>query len=79
MAPPKQFQWIGAKRPNLETDDFEMIEWPNVKLVNLKETPIKGFKENGVVTAGSDAEEFHEADFVIVATGYDQLQELFST
>ncbi|KAH7141809.1 hypothetical protein EDB81DRAFT_884867 [Dactylonectria macrodidyma] len=73
MAPLEQFQWIGAKRPNLEVDYYEMIDQPNVRLVDLKKNPIKQFVHNGIVTGELDVEETHDLDFVIVATGYDSV------
>ncbi|KNG48019.1 steroid monooxygenase [Stemphylium lycopersici] len=73
MAPLEQFQWIGAKRPNLEMDYYEMIDRPNVELVSLKQNKIKAFAEKGIITTGSDGERFHELDLVIVATGYDSV------
>ncbi|KAF7540491.1 hypothetical protein G7054_g1355 [Neopestalotiopsis clavispora] len=73
MAPLAQFQWIGAKRPNLEMDYYEMVDRPNVKLVDLKQEPIKHFTESGIVTSRLDVDETHGLDVVIVATGYDSV------
>ncbi|KAM0368098.1 hypothetical protein ACHAPY_011617 [Fusarium culmorum] len=72
MAPLEQFQWIGMKRPSLETNYYEMIDRTNVKLVNLKKSPIKKFTGTGIVT-GQDVEEAHDLDVVIFATGYDNV------
>ncbi|KAF4339205.1 steroid monooxygenase [Fusarium beomiforme] len=72
MAPVEQFQWIGMKRPSLETNYYEMIDRPNVKLVDLKKSPIKKFTGSGIVT-GQDVEEAHDLDVVIFATGYDSV------
>ncbi|POR35734.1 Flavin-containing monooxygenase-like protein [Tolypocladium paradoxum] len=71
VAPLEQFQWIGTGRLNLEVDYYEMLDRPNVKLVDLKKTPIKEFNESGVVTEDQEARELHDLDVVIVATGYD--------
>ncbi|OAL20932.1 hypothetical protein AYO20_11459 [Fonsecaea nubica] len=73
MAPLKQFQWIGTKRPNLEMDYYEMIDRPNVRLVNLKEEAILRFTKNGVTTSGPNGEATHDLDIVIMATGYDSV------
>ncbi|KAF2218993.1 hypothetical protein BDZ85DRAFT_285809 [Elsinoe ampelina] len=77
MAPLKQFQWIGTKRPNLEMDYYEMIDRPNVKLVNLKEEAIDSFTTTGLITRriGQDkgVTTEHKLDAVIMATGYDSV------
>lgn len=73
LAPTEQFQWVGTKRPGLETDYYEVLDKPNVKLVNLKKTPIIGFTETGLKTGNGGKEEFHELDVVVVATGYDSV------
>ncbi|KAM5349243.1 hypothetical protein ACJ41O_005750 [Fusarium nematophilum] len=73
MAPLDQFQWIGTKRPNLEIDYYERIDQPNVKLVNLKKTPIKEFVQSGIVTEGQGTTDVYDLDLVIVATGYDSV------
>ncbi|KAJ3544356.1 hypothetical protein NM208_g3097 [Fusarium decemcellulare] len=73
MAPLEQFQWIGAKRPNLEMDYYEMIDQPNVKLVSLKQSAIKEFGPGGIVTSAQGVDEHHELDVIIVATGYDSV------
>ncbi|GJN85501.1 hypothetical protein PLIIFM63780_009068 [Purpureocillium lilacinum] len=70
MAPLKQFQWICAKRPSLEMDYYEMIDRPNVKLVDLKKTPIREFVANGATTEDG---KLHELDVVVFATGYDSV------
>lgn len=70
MAPLEQFQWIGAKRPNLEMDYYEMIDRPNVKLVNLKKTAIQKLVPEGIVTTD---DQVHELDVIIAATGYDSV------
>ncbi|KAJ6789948.1 hypothetical protein PWT90_06113 [Aphanocladium album] len=63
---------IGAIRPCLEQDYFEMIDRPNVKLVSLKTSHIVEFAENGIITAdGEQQQTLHELDVVVSATGYD--------
>lgn len=73
MAPLKQFQWIGTKRPNLEMDYYEMIDRTNVKLVNLKEETIRTFTKTGITTSGPQGETHHDLDIVVMATGYDSV------
>lgn len=68
VAPLEQHQWFATKRPSLETDYYEMIDRPNVRVVDLKRTAIREFARGGVVT---DDGETHELDAVVVATGYD--------
>ncbi|UNI18452.1 hypothetical protein JDV02_004720 [Purpureocillium takamizusanense] len=70
MAPLEQLHWICTKRPSLEMDYYEMIDRPNVKLVDLKETAIREFVANGVTT---DEGKLHELDVVVFATGYDSV------
>ncbi|KAF9876580.1 hypothetical protein CkaCkLH20_05988 [Colletotrichum karsti] len=72
VAPLKQYQWIGTKRPNLETDYYEMLDRPNVKLVDLKATPIKELTPSGITTFG-ESDELHDLDVIIFATGYDSV------
>lgn len=73
VAPLEQTYWLGAKRPNLEVDYYEMIDRPNVKLVDLVKSPITEFVNNGVITGTTDDREEHHLDVVIVATGYDSV------
>lgn len=78
VAPLKQGTWFAGKRTPLEQDYFEMIDRPNVTVVDVKATPIKEFTTNGVVvaetTTGNDDEsKLHELDVVVFATGYDSV------
>ncbi|KAJ9659427.1 hypothetical protein H2198_003156 [Neophaeococcomyces mojaviensis] len=68
VAPVQQEHWFGTKRPSLEQDYYETLDRPNVKLVNLKKTPIKEFTEEGIVT-----DKLHKLDIIILATGYDSM------
>ncbi|KAK8926857.1 Baeyer-Villiger monooxygenase [Metarhizium anisopliae] len=76
LAPLQMVQPPGTKRWLTEENYYELMDGPNVTLVNLLKTPIKEFTANGIVT--SDIEEaasktLHELDVVIMATGYDSL------
>ncbi|PHH67695.1 hypothetical protein CDD82_1202 [Ophiocordyceps australis] len=70
VAPLKQSQWIGTKRATLECDYYEMLDRANVKLVNLKKTPMTQFCSAGIMVDDA-AQPVHELDIVILATGYD--------
>jgi cation diffusion facilitator CzcD-associated flavoprotein CzcO len=58
---------FGAKRIPLESGYYEQFNRPNVKLVDLKKTPIERFTPRGIKT--SDTE--YEFDIIIMATGFD--------
>ncbi len=60
---------LGTKRICVDTGYYEAYNRPNVKLVNLRKTPIERFTANSVRT--SDAE--YEIDALVCATGYDAL------
>ena len=58
---------FGSKRIPLESGYYEQFNRDNVKLVDLKETPIERFTAKGIKT--SDRE--YEFDIIIFATGFD--------
>lgn len=60
---------FGAKRPCVDTDYFETFNRPNVTLVDVREDPILEIVPTGVRTAIG----LHEADTLILATGFDAL------
>jgi len=60
---------FGSKRIPLETEYYEAYNRDNVKLVDLKETPIERITPKGVKT--SDKE--YEFDVIIFATGFDAI------
>jgi cation diffusion facilitator CzcD-associated flavoprotein CzcO len=68
VAPNKQEHLFGVKRPSLEQNYYEAIDRPNVEIVNLKKTPIRGFSTEGIVT-----DTLRKFDIVILATGYDAM------
>ena len=58
---------FGMRRPPMETGYFEAFNRPNVKLVDLHETPIVTITETGIeTTAGEQA-----FDIIVWATGFD--------
>ncbi len=60
---------FGTRRVPLETRYFEVYNQDNVKLVDIKETPIEQITPSGIKT--SDAE--YEFDMIIYATGFDAI------
>jgi cation diffusion facilitator CzcD-associated flavoprotein CzcO len=72
MAPLNQGHWYGTKRPSLEQDYYEMIDRPNVSVIDLNATPIVEFTETGI-HLGGDSPKHHDFDIIILATGYDSV------
>ncbi|KAF6810219.1 cyclopentanone -monooxygenase [Colletotrichum musicola] len=68
VAPLEQF---GSTRVNLEMNYYEKLDRADVKLGDLKETPIQAFDREGIITGPPDAATHHDLDIVIMATGYD--------
>ena len=60
---------FGTRRVPMETNYYEVYNQPNVKLVDIKETPIERITPKGLET--SDAE--YEFDMIIFATGFDAI------
>jgi cation diffusion facilitator CzcD-associated flavoprotein CzcO len=60
---------FGTRRVPLESGYFEVYNQPNVKLVDITETPIERITPAGIKT--SDAE--YEFDIIIYATGFDAI------
>jgi cation diffusion facilitator CzcD-associated flavoprotein CzcO len=60
---------FGTRRVPLETRYYEVYNQPNVKLVDINETPIARITPKGIKT--SDAE--YEFDIIICATGFDAI------
>ncbi len=64
---------FGTRRVPMETHYYEVYNQPNVKLVDLNETPIERVTETGIRTRGAD----HEFDIIIYATGFDAITGAF--
>ena len=60
---------FGTRRVPLESGYFEVYNQPNVKLIDITETPIERVTPTGIKT--SDAE--YEFDLIIYATGFDAI------
>jgi cation diffusion facilitator CzcD-associated flavoprotein CzcO len=64
---------FGTRRVPLESGYYEVFNQPNVRLVDIRETPIERITPAGVKT--SDVE--YEADMIIYATGFDAITGAF--
>ncbi len=64
---------FGTRRVPLESGYFEVYNQPNVRLVDLNETPIERITPRGIKT--SEAE--YEFDIIIYATGFDAITGAF--
>lgn len=60
---------FGAKRPAVDSGFYESFNRDNVKLVDLRQTPLERFTNAGIRTADQE----REFDVVVMATGYDAL------
>ncbi|TYB69130.1 NAD(P)/FAD-dependent oxidoreductase [Nonomuraea sp. PA05] len=60
---------IGTKRPCFDTDYYATFNRPNVRLVDVRRTPIEEITAAGPRTA----EATYEVDVIVYATGYDAL------
>jgi cation diffusion facilitator CzcD-associated flavoprotein CzcO len=64
---------FGTRRVPLESGYFEAYNQPNVKLVDINDTPIERITPTGIKT--SDAE--YQFDIIIYATGFDAITGAF--
>jgi len=64
---------FGTRRVPLESGYYEVYNQPNVKIVDINETPIESITPSGVKT--SDRE--YELDVIIYATGFDAITGAF--
>jgi cation diffusion facilitator CzcD-associated flavoprotein CzcO len=60
---------FGAKRPPVDSGYFEAFNRDDVELVDVRDTPITGFTENGLRTTEREV----ELDVVVFATGFDAM------
>ena len=58
---------FGTRRVPMETKYFEVYNQPNVRLVDIKETPIERITPTGIKTSDAD----YHFDIIIYATGFD--------
>ena len=64
---------FGVQRVPMETHYFEVYNRPNVKLVDLGETPIERVTETGILTTERD----YDFDIIVYATGFDAITGAF--
>ena len=64
---------FGMRRVPLESGYFEVYNQPNVKLVDLTETPIESVTPEGIRTSDTD----YQFDMIIYATGFDAITGAF--
>jgi cation diffusion facilitator CzcD-associated flavoprotein CzcO len=60
---------FGTRRVPLETSYYEVYNQPNVRLVDLRQTPIERITPDGVKTSAAT----HAFDIIIYATGFDAI------
>jgi len=60
---------VGTKRPPMDDDYYATFNRDNVTLVNVRETPIAGFRERALLTT----KEVFDLDVLILATGFDAI------
>lgn len=70
LAPLEKPHPFGTKRPSLEQDYYEMMDRPENEVVDVKATPIKEVRENGILTEDG---KFREFDIIALATGFDSV------
>jgi cation diffusion facilitator CzcD-associated flavoprotein CzcO len=58
---------FGTRRVPLESGYYEAYNQPNVRLVDINETPIEGITPTGIKTSSGE----YEFDIIIYATGFD--------
>lgn len=68
LAPLSPPHYFGTKRPSLEVRYYEVLNQPNVTLIDIKANPILSFTPSGIRT--QDGVE-HQVDIVVAATGFD--------
>src|ERR1700757_4923294 len=64
---------FGTRRVPLESGYYEVYNRPNVKLVDINETPIERITPTGIKTSAAE----YEFDIIIYATGFDAITGAF--
>ncbi|MDH4075627.1 MAG: NAD(P)/FAD-dependent oxidoreductase [Acidimicrobiia bacterium] len=70
---PKDYP-VGTKRPCLDTHYYETFNKPNVRLVNLRQTPITEITPKGIKVGDEEI----EVDAIVYATGFDAMTGSFT-
>jgi cation diffusion facilitator CzcD-associated flavoprotein CzcO len=60
---------FGTRRVPLETRYYEVYNQPNVRLVDINETPIERITHSGIETSAAE----YEFDIIVYATGFDAI------
>jgi cation diffusion facilitator CzcD-associated flavoprotein CzcO len=69
LAPMKPLHPFGVKRPSLEQHYYEAFNQPNVRIIDMIESPIERATPTGVKTKDREV----ELDILVFATGFDFL------
>jgi cation diffusion facilitator CzcD-associated flavoprotein CzcO len=64
---------FGTRRVPLESGYYEVFNQPNVRLVDLRETPIERITRTGIRTTAAQ----HDVDMIVYATGFDAITGAF--
>lgn len=64
---------FGTRRVPLESGYYEVFNQPNVRLVDIKETPIERITPSGIKTSDAD----YDFDMIVYATGFDAITGAF--
>ena len=64
---------FATKRPCLDTNYFQTFNEDHVRLVDLHRQPIGSITETGIVFGEGDAQEAHDFDAIVYATGFDAM------
>lgn len=64
---------FGTRRVPLESGYYEVFNQPNVRLVDVRETPIERITPTGIETSDAD----YEFDMIVYATGFDAITGAF--
>ncbi|HYU11742.1 MAG TPA: cyclohexanone monooxygenase, partial [Stellaceae bacterium] len=64
---------FGTRRVPLETRYYEVYNQPNVRLIDINETPIERITPTGIKTSNAE----YEFDIIIYATGFDAITGAF--
>ncbi len=70
---PKDYP-VGTKRPCLDTNYYQTFNKPNVRLVNLRQTPITEITPKGIKVGDEEI----EVDAIVYATGFDAMTGSFT-
>lgn len=70
LAPLEPSHAFGTKRPSLEQTYYDQFNSPHIKVVDVKENPIREIVENGIITKDG---QLHEVDVIALATGFDSI------